>query len=61
MSLFSLVKLFHPGPGFAQIAGKSTAKENIEVLVAARVRMFRVASHLNAFEMFAVTGTIAAP
>src|SRR5437667_1898194 len=60
MSIFSLVVAFDFRPGLLQIASEAAADENIEMLVAPRVRMFDVASRFDALEMFAVAGAVAA-
>src|ERR1051326_6571058 len=54
-SMFSSVVFFHLRPGGFQIAGEAAAEENIEVLVAARVRMVNMTDRFNAAEMFTIT------
>ena len=58
MSIFSLVVAFNFRPGLAQIASESAAEKNIEMLVAARVRMLDVAGRFDAAKMFAVAGAV---
>ena len=58
-SIFSSVVFFHFGPGLPQISGESAAEENIEMLVAPRVRMFGMTCDFDALKMFAIAGPIA--
>src|SRR5437868_14847910 len=60
MSIFSSVVFFHFRPCFSKIAGESATQENIEMLVAPRVRMFDAASRFHALEMFAIAAAVAA-
>src|SRR3989442_244903 len=58
MSIFSSVVVLDLVPSASQIASESAAEKNIEMLVAARVRMFRATNYCDAAEMFAVAGAV---
>ena len=60
MSIFSSMVVFDASPKLPQVAGKSAAKKNIEMLVAPRVRMFRAPDRFDAAKMFAVACSVAA-